>query len=110
MKKYLILYIVAICGYTQVIAQVSSRHSQKEAVDIVINEILKGETKDKEVFVCDTIISSNGKILDIFSIEKSPTFDSWFFFIDDNPLANWEHPCRRAPDSGRRLFDELLQE
>jgi hypothetical protein len=22
--------------------------------------------------------------------------EAWFFFIDDAPMANWEHPCRYA--------------
>lgn len=108
--RNIVLCIIVFCGYTQVIAQVSSRLSQKEATNIVINKIINGETKDKEIFVSDTIISSKGKIRDIFFIEKSPPFDSWFFFIDDNPLANWEHPCRyvfvNVKDGSFEIYNE----
>ena len=36
----------------------------------------------------------NTSIRSLVEPVMSPPYESWFFFVDDMPLANWEHPCR----------------
>ncbi len=46
------------------------------------------------VHVAVETVKANAEIKAFNKIVKSPPFDAWFFFIDDHPWANWEHPCR----------------
>ena len=82
----LIFYNVAVQGQSDI--------TQNRAWEIVKNDILKGNLQDINVFVSKSVISANSPIKTIYHDEKSPDFDAWFFFIDDNPFASWTHPCR----------------
>jgi hypothetical protein len=69
--------------------------SRQQAIKLVLNQILDADTSQINVYssydtIPDTsyIILSNGQTI-------SPLYPyNWVFFLDDNPLANWNHPCR----------------
>ena len=48
------------------------------------------------VYACDTVVSANYDLPTFLTYLRTPSFDSWYFFIDDSPNSNWEHPCRHV--------------
>lgn len=66
------------------------------AVDIVIKKVLKGNVKDKNIFLSPQLVRGGERIrgmAHLYIVPKDLQF-AWFVFIDDMPTANWEHPCR----------------
>ena len=68
--------------------------SKEQAWHIILNNVLKGDVQNKDVYISNTIVSSES-IVGVRN-EISPDYDSWLIFIDDLPKANWAHPCRYA--------------
>ena len=90
MKNVVLCILIAFCG------QVYSANniSQNEAWGIVKSQILLGDTTKVNVYVSNKIYEANSTIRAYITDEKSPDFPCWFFLIDDNPKASWDHPCR----------------
>lgn len=68
--------------------------SQEAAWNIVKTKILRNNIDNVNVYVSNRILMPYTCIKAMKEDEKSPEYASWFFFIDDIPLANWEHSCR----------------
>ena len=68
-------------------------NSIREAEDILFNEVLDGSVENIDVYELPYYLSEGDSVGWFFThyiVEQ----DSWFFFIDDFPLAYWGHPCR----------------
>ena len=68
--------------------------SKPAAFQIVLKDVLDESMEGKWVYVAREAVKADTEIKAFNKIVKSPPFDGWFFFIDDHPWANWEHPCR----------------
>jgi len=72
---------------------------KKEVKQIVLKNILVAESwdevVDKRVYMSSKPFSSTEVIINSWREKISfPYEKAWFFFIDDHPTTNWEHPCR----------------
>jgi len=95
MKKLIILSLVifGLCSKVYLKAQ-DSIISKEDAWKIVQKEVLNGKTSDINAYQWVKPFLKNSLIDSRFLNIKSPDFDSWFFFLDEMPLANWGHPCK----------------
>lgn len=92
MKRLLLMFIV--CCFNVIVVEAQPVVGKDKAWQIVQDSVLNGKLEGINVALVKDVLLSNSKIKSFISDEVSPSFDSWFFFIDDNPNANWEHPCR----------------
>jgi hypothetical protein len=90
LRKYLFVLLFVLIN-SLLFAQIS----RQQAIDHVLDNIVASDTVNVDVF------SYYGQLTGQDSIELSgsesiacPFTDSWVFFIDDSPSANWCHPCR----------------
>ncbi len=95
---YLLFFLVIICTCEKNISSLKpeDKISLAEASDIVIHNVIRDDTISLAIYVIPKIISSGDTIFVSEHEQKfyQFNFDSWFFFIDDAPPANWAHPCR----------------
>ena len=68
--------------------------SKDEAIDLVKQKVLGKDTSDINVFISNTIIEENDTIQRYLSGDSIIKSSCWFFFVDDNLMENWSHPCR----------------
>jgi hypothetical protein len=94
MKNLSLFLFVLLCMPVSVIGQ-QRELSQDQAWNIILNNVLNDNVQNKDVYISNTIISSQSFLYGTNN-ELSPNFNSWFIFIDDVPNANWAHPCRYA--------------
>lgn len=73
---------------------VQSQITKDAAIDILKQNVLGESWMEKEISMSDNEVFPNTviNIPDTFLI--SPNYSSWFFFVDDYPLADWWHNCR----------------
>ncbi len=80
---FAIFVVMEICASAQI--------TRDSALVIVKQSILNGDWLDKEIYASvspmDTSISSN--INNVSHLNRY-----WFFFVDEKPYANWDHPCK----------------
>jgi hypothetical protein len=89
----LVCAVLALCGPVWVAAS-DSITSQTDAWNVVMSQVLQGKIDGKWAYVCNEPMTT-GSVIEMWNGSIEFPFDSgWFFFIDDQPLANWEHPCR----------------
>lgn len=93
MKKiYLIITYVLLLSIGA-INSTNQSITKLEAYNIVISGIDSISLNSTEIFVSKQILPANTTIeIGTESIE-SPDYDSWMFFINQQPLANWGHSC-----------------
>ncbi|MBO5602600.1 MAG: hypothetical protein J5957_08385 [Prevotella sp.] len=95
MKKIVICCIIIILNASNfVYAQEEASISRIKAWDIIKEQILMRDTSNILVKVSKNIKQPKSIIKSLVKPVISPMYDSWFFFIDDMPKANWEHACR----------------
>lgn len=70
--------------------------TQGQALNILKNQLDIDTNKDIEISVFEEKLPANTEIQLLGTSLNTPKYESWTFFIDDNPLANWGHPCRYA--------------
>jgi parallel beta-helix repeat protein len=83
--SFVLLYVViVVAGITNA-----------DAKDIVLNNILGDEIERVNVFESDQILTSQNSVT-LWNGEtiSSQYENSWFYFVDDRPIAKWHHPCR----------------
>ena len=73
---------------------VQSQITKDAAIDILIQNVLEESWMEKEISMSDNAILPNTVINIHDSFLISPNHSSWFFFVDDYPLADWWHNCR----------------
>lgn len=93
MKKAILL-ITLLCSFASLNAQNSSSLSKENAWQLVKKQVLKDSTEGKIIYMSDEPLSAGSSIPSFLRTEHSPLYKAWFFFIDDMPEANWDHPCR----------------
>ncbi len=60
-----------------------------------MQKVLSGNPGGKVVYRLDAALKKGDKIHAMAHIYTVESFDAaQIFFIDDEPEANWEHPCR----------------
>lgn len=85
--KYISLVFVAGIMLS---AQLYANISKDEAINILYANI--ADTASVEISMCDTIVPKGYSIYNITGELICTTLeDSWFFFVDERPLANWAH-------------------
>ena len=67
---------------------------QETAWNSIKDEVLNKAKGEIEVWVSNTPVRADSVIQTYFTVEHSPYYLSWLFFIDDFPFGNWSHPCR----------------
>lgn len=66
-----------------------------DAKDIVLNNILGDEIEKVNVYESDQILTSQNSVTLWNGQTVSSQYEnSWFYFVDDRPIAKWHHPCR----------------
>lgn len=68
--------------------------TRNDARDIVVNQIVGNEIENVNIYQEVEVYSDNSYELNPYKSLSVPYSNCWIFFIDDNPLANWEHECR----------------
>lgn len=69
--------------------------TKEQAISIVLDSILVEELDYINIYVKDSMLSSQDSIQLINNAFIKPTsYPSWLFFSDDYPTANWAHSCR----------------
>ena len=66
----------------------------EEAEQILTNRVLAGDVEGLRVFGLPQIQKQGTQIRSWTGESPPAPAASWFFFVDDLPLANWEHACR----------------
>ena len=65
-----------------------------DAKNLIISQVLVNELDNVNVYGEANEFSGDTYKLNPYKSLTVPYADYWVFFVDDNPLANWEHPCR----------------
>jgi hypothetical protein len=68
--------------------------SREEAYQIVLSEGLGDHLGPEKIYAGKAVLPPRTIIKSWKDQVVSPEGESWFFFIDDHPAANWGHPCR----------------
>jgi len=67
----------------------------ENARDKLVKELYKGQLERRALFAAPQIRTKGSRIADWRNPAKlSVDDDSWFFFVDEHPGANWEHPAK----------------
>lgn len=90
LQKYFIILLMLLSN-SVLIAQ----FTRQQAIQKVLNEIVVADTGKINVYAGTVIKSNQDSIVLIFDTTlQCPYTYNWVFFIDDNPIAGWAHPCR----------------
>jgi len=66
-----------------------------KATQVVLKTILRQQKPKAHVTGRPQLVNATGVKLRNWQGPLTPPWEKfWFFFIDDEPEANWEHPCR----------------
>lgn len=72
-----------------------SQFTKQQAMDTVLNHVIVSDTGHVNVFVANTSYASSDTLwLEDFEHITFTYTNSWVFFVNDHPFANWHHPCR----------------
>ena len=80
-------------GY-KVLESTKEELTREEAWEVVKKEILDDKISEVNVYASLSKMLPNIKYTEGHEEISTPNYDSWMFFIDDVPLADWHHPCR----------------
>ena len=69
--------------------------TNEAAKSIIFDEVLQSDIEGKNIYITPSVLAKGTQIDSWREVvtRQSPD-EEWFFFIDDMPMANWEHPCR----------------
>ena len=87
-------YLYLTCLFLLFSSDIYSQTTWQFAYERIQNILFQGQLGVREIYVQPTLLQSSSNTLTLDSSFTSPNMDCWFFFIDDNPYANWAHPCR----------------
>jgi hypothetical protein len=98
LKKHLFVGFCAVLallmGTSLAWANSNSAVTREAAYEIVLQQGLNGNAEGKIVLGTSNPVPPNTGIKTWKGTVMLPNAEGWFFFIDDHPFANWEHPCR----------------
>jgi len=91
MKKLIIIIIVLLVIPIALFAQIT----KKQANEIVTKYIEKEITEYHLLYAKDNLASDEQTTVSTWNNQTLYVDYSCFvYFVDEHPLANWEHPCR----------------
>ena len=90
--KIILISIIGIVLFTVSISYADV--SKSAARDIVVNQIVGDEIENVNIYQEADVYSSSFYELNPYKSLSVPYSNCWVFFIDDHPMANWEHNCR----------------
>ncbi len=74
---------------------IQAQFTRQQAIDLVLTEVVDDDITEANVFAEYVVRSDNNPINLHYSGQVScPYNQNWVFFVDDLPLANWNHDCR----------------
>lgn len=86
-KSSIVLFAMLFVNYA------SAQFTRQQANDLVLNTILSDDVGKVDVYS-----AFNSKSTDISFVDNetitNPYSESWGFFVDDNPFADWYHSSR----------------
>ena len=85
-RKIMVFVLLSIFGYSTY-----CQITRDSAITIVKNRVLGGNWADKEIFASATPIDT---LLNVNSNNISRLCKYWNIFVDEQPYANWGHPCK----------------
>ncbi len=67
-----------------------------DALRLVVDLVLLGDTRSLQLSAAPRPLDANSPPLATWAhrVVPAPWTEFWLFFADDDPLANWAHPCR----------------
>lgn len=68
--------------------------SADSAFKIIKKQVLFDDLSKVDILSITNVLPANYEISTLDTLVTSPNYDSWFFIVDDDPYANWNHPCR----------------
>ncbi len=72
-----------------------AQFTRQQAIDKVLNEIVVADTGNINVYAAYSVKNYQDTIsLNYDTILLCPYNYNWVFFVDDYPIANWNHACR----------------
>lgn len=79
----------AVCGET-------ARPGKQALRDLLVKEVLKEPLAGRRAYVAPRPLRGSSYVTTWRTKFQVPASFSraWFYFVDDMPQANWEHPCR----------------
>lgn len=89
MQKYFIIKLLLLFVMGNAVGQMTLKEAQKITDEYIFNLKLS----DYLLYCNPDIFTSKTEIITFDKSIYSSSFDSWVFFLDKNPLANWTHPC-----------------
>ena len=91
-KVFILLSSILLLNFVP--CDVKCAVSKQEAIQIVIDTILEGDTSYIYLYIDpDSLPEGKPIISNLYNYYNSYT-EGWFFLIDDCPTAYWAHPCR----------------
>ncbi|MGD8717724.1 MAG: C13 family peptidase [Candidatus Zixiibacteriota bacterium] len=73
------------------------------AYNMVVSELLQGDVGKREIYSSPAPLKAGTPMMDITGRElEPPPVDSWVYFVDEMPAANWGHPARLVYVDARR--------
>lgn len=106
----LFLFLLILPVYAEKQAPDRKEISREQAWEIVKKEILKDTLKDKAVYVSREPLNAKDTIKSWEKTYRVPDDfkHCWFFFVDDQYGANWQHHCRYVfVDVGTGKFEVI---
>lgn len=91
MRRFKIFSILFIVLFTY---SLFADINKESAINIVLNEVIQNQIDSVNVYMDSLIVTTDEYVLTSYKSISNPFDQSWTFFIDDNPLCYWEHPCR----------------
>lgn len=73
-----------------------AKPNDEDLLELLINVALPEGPDSRVVYVSKQPLTGGSVITSWMSVLTVPEIyeQAWFFFVDDLPEANWEHPCR----------------
>ena len=79
--------------------------TKEEIIEIVVTEVLYNETEGKELYIMPEPLPPGTVIWSWTQEIRRLPAEEWLVFIDDFPMANWEHSCRYVfVDNTKRTY------
>lgn len=89
MKNMIFMLVIAMS-----ISFLFGAFSKEDAINLVLNDILKDELNLIDVYVKADSMCASGTLHLLNEVPISPPYSgNWVFFVDDMPGAHWHHPA-----------------
>lgn len=90
MKRRFFIFSILIALFIPCYSQIS----RNEAYELLKQNIFNGAIDSVEILASQTPLQPLYQIGTNDTFVISPSYESWFFFVDEKPGADWWHPCK----------------